>query len=268
LAFISSLLPALLGVLVEVASAQTINPCPFSYLPCAQGGSEGIGEYLSDIVFPAMRIVFVAGALANFFFYAFRMLYQANDEEATKTAKGGYEQAIYGCAYMSLASFFVEAFGSSARSTLVNPEPLVSAFTNVTLYIKLIIAALVTTVLVIVAFRLVLVQDEGERDKAKKRLTACFLGVVVITIANVLVSAFSPDAGAAVLSAEIVGMANFLLTIFGALAVLWFVAAGIILVISVSEDQKDTAKKGLFTAVIAISVVLSSYVLLNFFLSL
>lgn len=263
-----SLLPAILGLIVSVAHGQALNPCPFAYLPCAQGGSEGVGEFLADVVFPAMRVVFVAGALANFFFYAFRMLYQANDEEATRTAKGGYEQAIYGCAYMSLASFFVEAFGSSARSTLVNPEPLQTAFANVTLYIKLIVAALVTAVLVIVAFRLVLVQDEGERDKAKKRLSACFIGVVIITLSNVVVSAFSPEAGAAVLGEEIVGMANFLLTIFGALCVLWFIAAGIMLVVSVNEDQKDTAKKGLMTAVVAISVVVSSYVLLNFFLSL
>lgn len=267
MAFIFTLLPAALGILVSAASAQ-VNPCPFSYLPCAIGGSQGFGEFLADVVFPGMRVAFVAGALANFFFYAFRMLYQSNDEEATRTAKNGYEQAIYGCAYMSLASFFVEAFGSSARSTLVNPEPLQTAFSNVILYIKLIISALATAGMVIVSFRLVLVQDDGERDKAKKRLTACFLGIVIITMANVLAASFSPDAGAAMLSSEIVGMANFLLTIFGALAVLWFVAAGILLIISVNEDQKDTAKKGLLTAVLAISVVLSSYVLLNFFLSL
>ncbi len=245
-----------------------INPCPFTNLPCAVGGAAGASAYLQTVAFPAMRVVFVAGALANFFFYAFRMLYQSNDEEATKTAKGGYEQAIYGCAYMSLASFFVDAFGSSAQGTLVNVEPLNQAYVNVILYIKLILAALVTVVIVITAFRLVLVQDDGEKDKAKKRLTSCFVGVAVITIANVLVAGFSPDAGTAVLGEEIVGVANFLLTLFGALAVFWFIAAGIMLVVSIDEGQKDAAKKGMSTAVVAIAVVVSCYVLLNFFLSL
>jgi hypothetical protein len=50
--------------------------------------------------------------------------------------------------------------------------------------------------------------------------------------------------------------------------VLWFVAAGIVLVMSIDEGQKDAAKKGMSTAVIAIAVVVSCYVLLNFFLSL
>ncbi len=262
-----TLLPAVLGLLLGTADAQ-INPCPFAFVPCAAGGAEGFNEFLQEVVFKAMRLVFIAGALANFFFYAFRLLIQASDEEATKTAKSGYEQAIYGCAYMSLASFFVEAFGESARNTIVNPEPLESAFSNVALYIKLLTGALVTVVIVVVAFRLVLVQDDGERDKAKKRLLSAFIAVVILTLANTVVAAFVPGVGLGVLTPEIVGMANYLLTIFGALAVLWFVGAGIVLVISVNEDQKETAKKALFTAVIAISVVVSSYILINFFLSL
>ncbi len=265
--FVWTLLPALLGAMTGLAHAQ-INPCPFTYLPCGTGGSAGVGSYLQDVVFPTVRIVFVAGALGNFFYYAFRLLFQANDDEATKTAKGGYEQAIYACAYMSLASFFVEAFGSSARTTLVNPEPLQTAMGNVTLYIKLIIGTMVTVVIVISAFRLVLMQDDSEKEKTKKRLMHAFLGVAAITMANVLVESFLPETGAGVLNAEIVGMANFLLEIFGALAVLWFIAAGIVLVVSVGDDQTDRAKKGMFTAVIAFAVVMSSYVLLNFFLAL
>jgi hypothetical protein len=264
------LVPALaLGLLLPIiAASQEIDPCPFAVLPCATGGAEGVTSYFADQIFPAIRIFFIAATLLHFFYYGFQMLYESNNEEATKTAKGGYEQALYGCGYMALASLLVDTFGSSARETLINPEPLQTAFGNIILFFKIAISAVITFLVVVIALRLATVQDEGERDKAKKRLMSMFLGVAFLLLANVMVEGFAPGSNSGIITAEMRGAANFLLTIFGALCVFWFVGAGIIMVLSTSEEQSGKAKQAVTTAVMAIAVVLCSYLLVNYFLSL
>ena len=208
-------------------------------------------------------------ALAHFFYYGFKMMYEGNDDEATRIAKGGYEQAIYGCGIMSLATFFVEAFGEDARDTLINAEPLTEGVNNIIIYMKTAVAMLVTVAIVTVSFRLVVVQDESERDKAKKRLFACFFGVAAILLANALVEAIFPGTSSAGLGEEAAGVANFLITIFGALAVFWFIAAGLYLLLNVGgEAGSDNAKKAFKASIMAIAVVITSYILVNFFLTL
>lgn len=229
-----------------------------------------MSDYLIDFVFPAMRTIFIALALWELFYAGWRLVTEAENEGSEKEAKDMYRQIIYACAMVSLATFIVDAFGSSARATLVNPEPLNEGIGNMVFYFKCALAAIVTSVIVVQGFRLIvnIGEEGGDKSRAQKNLINSFFGVAVILVVDPIVGALFPGAGSVGLSEEVRGFANFLLTMFGALAVLSFVAAGVFLILSIDESLRERAKKVMLTAAVATAVILASYVLVNYFLSL
>lgn len=70
------------------------------------------------------------------------------------------------------------------------------------------------------------------------------------------------------LSAEVVGIANFLITLVGALCVVAMILAGIAYVISVDESYKDSAKTAIKVSIVTLVIMLLSYAIVNTFLSL
>jgi len=64
---------------------------------------------------------------------------------------------------------------------------------------------------------------------------------------------------------ELAGIARFLLTIFGALAVIGILAAGVMLIVSVDESLKDKAKKLVIACMIALVIVIASYGIIDTF---
>jgi len=258
------LLPALL--LPWPVYAQ-LNPCPIPLLPCGGGGAAGASSYVADTIFPALRIGFVTLGLAYFFYYAVVLLLSGNQEESSKDIKQAYETAIYGAAFVSLATFIVESFNDPTN--IINPTPIETGISNVIFWMKLILAVVATAHITIQAFRLILLEArEGEAEKVKRRFLEGLLGVGMILLANPVVEAIEPGARSAILAEEVRGAANYILELFAALIVVSFLAAGAMLILSVNEDLKEKAKKVMKNAVIATVVVLVAYVLVNFFLSL
>lgn len=265
-AALSALLPS-----VALAQAPAIgNPCPIPVLPCGGGGIEGIQRYATDMLFPSARIFFIALALGHLFYAGYRLISEASDENSRKEAKTTYSQIIYACAIVSFASFLVDAFGSTAEETLINPEPLAEGFSNVIFYLKMAIAGILSFTMVVQGMRLILVvnDDLNEKSRAEKNLVNAFFGVAAMLLADTFVRAFLPGSGTVGLSDEVRGFANFLLEIFAGLAVFSFIVAGIFLIFSFDESLRERAKKTCITAVIATAIILSSYVLVNYFLSL
>ena len=85
----------------------------------------------------------------------------------------------------------------------------------------------------------------------------------MVMLAQPILSAVTPGAFNNEINNNIVGIANFLATIFGVGAVLAFIVAGIMLVVSINETVKDRAKTLMFTAVVAIIIVISSLALVT-----
>ena len=109
----------------------------------------------------------------------------------------------------------------------------------------------------------------------------CIRGGGFLTTANAIVAAAYPDSIPSVIVAfsgrggspltivaQLVGLANFLLTFLGVLVVVLMVAAGIMLIVSVDEGLKDKAKTVVKTSIITLAVVLCSYVIVNAFITL
>jgi hypothetical protein len=257
----------MLAALPETVFAQIANPCPIPILPCGNGGMAGASMYAITVIAPALRLGFIALGIGMFLYYAVLLLLNSGESNTVDETRGAYEYGIFGAAYVSLASFIVESF--NRPDVIIDPVPVTNALTNIILGIKILLSTIITLHITIQAFRLVLSEvREGEQEKVKKRFLHGLLGVGMILLANPIIEGVQPGANSAVLADETVGAANFLLSIFGALFVLSFIAAGAMLIFSVDEGLKDKAKKAMSNAVIALVVILVSYVIVNFFLAL
>ncbi len=269
--FMPRVLAVLFGILLPaLAHAQFMPPCPVgSILPCAGGGSLGLVAYLSGVIFPAIRLGFVAVAVVMFTAYAGRMLMESEEESAITDVKNAYTQAVVGAVIISISTFIVDGFGRSANFSLVNPAPVTFAALNVIGYFKLIIGVLISIVIVIQAIRLMLLQgQESEIEQARTKFFHSLLGVAVILLANALVAAVQPGSNSIIINEEIKGVINFSLELLVLLAVLSIMVAGVFLIASVDESLKERAKKIMFATVIALIVVLCAYVIVNYFLLL
>jgi hypothetical protein len=269
-----TLLPSGAGA-VELPEIPDIVPCPLTNtilrIPCSTefgSGAAGASTYLIQNIFPAARIVFIATAILMFTQYALKLLFDPESSETISSTKLAYGYGIVACAIVGVATFIVEAVGQSARATIVNDAPINTAVGNIILYMRLIVATLVTLFLLIQGIRLIMKQgSEEEFQNAKTQFIHTIMGIALILLANILVSAFLPGSGSVILAAEIVGIINFTLTILGALAVIAIIIAGIMLIFSIDEGLRDRAKKAIFVAVVGLIVAILSYVIVRFFIN-
>lgn len=263
------LLPTDVLAEVNLPTVPAVVPCPVPLIPCGSGGAAGAAAYLIGNIFPAARIVFIATAILMFTQYALKLLFDPDSSETVSSAKLAYGYGIIACAIVGVATFIVDAVGQNARATIINDAPIYSAVGNIVLYMRLMVATLVTIFLLIQGIRLIVKQgSDDEFQNAKTQFIHTILGIAVILVANVLVTAFFPGAGSVLLATEIVGIINFILTILGALAVVVIIIAGIMLVFSVNDGLKDRAKKAIFVAIVGLIVALLSYVIVRFFINI
>lgn len=268
------LLPGIAALLLPLQSmAQVVipaNTAPWTCglvpgLPCVAGGFLGFSAYILATIIPALQAVFLSLATLFFFYYAMRLVWDSDDENTVTEVKSAYGYAISGAAFVTVAGLIAQAVGTGARATLINQGPVLTALDSIILYMRLMVSAAVSALVVFQGVRLILLQgQESEMEQQRKRFFHSLVGVAIIILANVAVTVFVPTTPVTVFVIEIVGIINFLLQILGALALLAVIVAGVMLVVSVDDGLKDRAKKSIFTAVIALVVVLSCYLIINF----
>jgi len=263
-------LAAGLGLLLTPATsfaATSITGCGFAPgLPCGSGGASGAVAIIAGTIIPALQYIFYAIALGFFFYYAVRLVLESEDESTITETKTAYGYAIAGAVMVSLVDNIIAAVGPGyASSTLINAAPVNDGINNVVLFMRLMVATAVTAMIVYQGFRMILLQgQQSEMEAQKKKFFNSLLGVVIVQLAFVVVNAFFPGSGSSALAVEIVGIINFLLQLLGALAVLGFIVAGIMMVVSTDEGLKDRAKKAIFTTIITLVLVLVSFVVVQF----
>ena len=252
---------------------------------CAATGVQGLSDYAADFGINTVGVVFLAVLMAMFFTFAIRLIVGSNDENTIREAKVGYAHAITGAAIVSLASLFVWAFSPDPAfgpgAELVDKCPVQLGFVNAITYFRIILGGAMLINIVIQGARLIAAQSQEDAEKAKKRLLYGFVGVGIILLANRMVLAVFPDTvpcssggvsgsggDSSIISIEMVGIANFLLAAFGLMVVVAIIIAGIYLVVSVKEDNKEKAKQIIKTSIIALAVIIAAFAIVNAFLFL
>lgn len=256
---------------VTLPTVPTTNPCPVPFIPCGLRwgtGAEGALAFLWNDLFPAARILFIATAILMFTQYGLKLLFDPDSADTVSSTKLAYGYGIVACTIVGIATLIVDAVGQGARSTLVNDAPIYEGIGNIVLYMRLVVATLVTVFILIQGIRLIMKQGSEEEFKnAQTQFIHAIMGIAVILLANIIVEAFLPGSGSVILAAEIVGIINFVLTIIGVLAVIAIIIAGILLVLSVDESLKERAKKAITVAIVGLIVAILSYILVRFFVN-
>lgn len=256
-----------LGLVSEPAHAFqiTIHPSVCNFIPClAGGGSQGIVALLMARFIPSMYVVFGAVAGIYLMINTIKMVTEASDEGTVSEAKGNIIHIIVGCVIVSAAAFIVETFGVGYGLRIANPAPLNMAVAAVILFFRLIIGTALMVNITIQAFRIIASQgDSGAQEKGRKRLVVGFVGVGIMLLANAIVLAAVPGANSMPIVGEMVGIANFLITIVGALCVVGMIVAGIYYVISVDESLKDKAKTAIKVSIVTLVIMLLAYAVVN-----
>jgi hypothetical protein len=262
--------PLLLGVLWPALGHAQLNPCPLgSMLPCTTGGAQGLASFISLEVGPELRIAFAGVLLMFLVYYAVRMIAESGDESTVTEIKQAYGYAVTGAILISVAGLIVMGVGNEARGTLINSEqggPLWTIFSTIIVAMRWLLGVAVMATLAIQGMRLIVIQEESEMEKQKKRFFNAVVGVVIVVLASVLVDAVVTSRSG-LLGPEVAGLVNFLLEAFGFLAVLSFIVAGIFLIFSVNEASADRAKTIMKGTVISLIVVFLSFAIVNFTLS-
>ncbi len=232
----------------------------------------GLSGYLSAFEEPA-RVLFW-GVLGLFLFiYSVIMVFYSHDESAMAESKHSYSYAVAGVIVVSVATMLVNSVAPGSTNAIRSGGGAYAdtALGNVITYAQLAVSIALIVNIVIQGFRLIFSGGEQEYvERARKRLIYSFIGIVLVLVSHIIVTAVDPGHGhdLKLLTAEAKGIINFILTILGISIVIALIVAGIMLVVSVDESLKGKAQTVIKTAIFTLIVILISYVLVNTFIGL
>ncbi|MEQ1849923.1 MAG: hypothetical protein ABL890_05045 [Candidatus Peribacteraceae bacterium] len=234
----------------------------------AAGGARSLATFIADNIIVEAMLAFWGISAAFVTFYAFRMILESQNEQAYGTAQKSFMYSFFGFVTIALGVAFAEAFftsGFAGNQTTINPSAIIPGLTSVSSFIFTASAGFFVLIVVIAGFRMITTQGEqGEFDKWRKVLVGNAIGVVIMVLSSILVSAIAGK-DAISIGTELAGLAMFVLTVFGFACAFALIVAGILLIVSVDEGLKDRAKKIVFGTLITLAIVLSLVALINTF---
>lgn len=239
-----------------------------SVTPTVTGGL--VNEFIRFHIIGQALIAFWGIAAVALFYYASKMVYEAQKDGVFTDMGNAIVNALTGFAIIACAAVFADSFGQAGLSTDnaldVSPGLIAGSLNSIRTFIISLTSAIFVLLIVLVALRMISSKGEqGDFDKWKKVLVDSCIGVVIMLIADVVVQAIA-DRDAFLIIAELKGIALFLLTFTGFLCVIALVLAGIFLIVSIDEGLKDRAKKIVTGTLISLVIVLISHAVIRTFI--
>lgn len=241
----------------EIALMQGVDPCPLGELACP--GADAAG-YFASILVGGAKVAFGGVLFASMIWYGFKLMMGADNDSTVTEVYNSYAYAMVGTILAGGAFFFANTF--ALPGVVVNQEPTATIIFSIIATLRaLLFIALVFNIFYQGA-RLVMSQDEGQTDKAKKQFIYGIVGAVIVILADRIVFAVAGN-NIGIIAVESVGIANFMGTILGAFAVIALFVAGLWLVLAVDEQNKDKAKKIIIGALVVLAVTMASLALIR-----
>ena len=254
--------PILLGILLAllgspVAVLAQINPCPLGALACPGGGAD---SYFASILVNGAKFAFGGVLFAMMVWYGVKLIMGADNDSTVGEVYKSYAYAMVGTVLAGGAFFLANTF--AVPGVLVRHAPTNTILLGVINTLRsLLFAALVFNIFY-QGYRLVSSQDESQVEKAKKQFIYGMVGAAIVILADRFVFAFA-GVQVGIISAEAIGIANFMGTVLGAFAVIALFVAGLWLVFAVNEQNKDKAKKIIITSFVVLAVAMVSLALIR-----
>lgn len=241
--------------------------------PCfaVNDGSAALVVFIQTHIINQALTAFFGVAFAALFYYAVRMIVEAYNEKAFTNISNSFIYVFIGFVVIAITRAFADAFfgtaGGPFGSRVINPSILNPSITSVIRYMIDGGAGAFVLMVVIAGLRMVTAQgDEGAFDKWRKVLVGNCLGVALMMLASAIVTGIQSTGSPAAIINELRGIGIFLLTIVAYASVLSLILAGVFLIISVDEAQRDRAKKAIIGTLIALLMVIASYSIIVMFI--
>lgn len=270
---------ALIPLLVHAQIAPPVAVPPASFGPicaatglCASSPSTGIWSiesYLSQVIVPAIKTIFIGIAVLYVAWYALSMIMFGGEESVQTEQRKAFGDAARGMAFIGIASFLVDTFAPSATgAALLNETPFTVAINRIVDFLTLVTGAFLIFIISLAGFRIIVLQgDESEIDKQKKNFFNGLIGVALLLTARIGVLAILPTGSPDAIVVEIGGIIRFLLEIMAGLAVVSLIASGALYIVALHSDTlRQRAKRILLSTVIILIIVIFAHVLIATFL--
>jgi hypothetical protein len=242
-----------------VGTAEAGNYCPISSIPC---GGLNLPIYLGRVT-SGIGVALIGILTGMLIFYTLKLAVSGQDESQGTAVRNAYLHALFGAILVAGATFIVATVPE--RSTVIIPGGLATGILGpVTVFFFAGAASALVINIGYYATRLIIAQDESGGTNARQGIIRGIIGLSIVLMGGAIVGAFSAGSPL-VLADEAIGIGRFLITIFGTLAVVAIVVAGLMLVISADEQLKDRARKIILATAVAIIVVMASGVILSVF---
>jgi len=246
--FYARVIGSLAGVLVPALCYAQINPCVSGSLNC-DGDIAGLFDNIVSGLLPTFGGILFAALV----FYSIKLAIESRNDSAMTDAMSAYVQVFAGATIVLGAYIIADSFGTEGTLEPSNIES--GIITGVVAYIVQITGAFLLLNIVVQGIRMLVSTDEGGMTSARTNLIYSFMGTALVMLGAPVLQMVTPGGFNHGINAEIVGIANFIGVIFGVLAVVAIIVAGIMLIVSVNESLKDRAKSIIISALVAIVIV-------------
>lgn len=238
---------------------------------CTASAPIGVGlalQFLRDVV-EIVRMVFIGVCTAYFAWFGLNFIARGSDESALTEGRRAFGYAAIGMGIVGVASLLVQAFAPSfTGAAIVDPTPFAEAAERIVTYIMLVTGTFLVFTISFSGARLIVLQgNESEIEKQRKHFFNGLIGVVLLLVARVLVTAILPSGGPDLIVVEVAGMVKFLLEIVAGLAVIAFIASGLLYLVNLHKDErKQRAQRILLSTIIILIIVILSHTLIATFI--
>ncbi|HLD63609.1 MAG TPA: hypothetical protein VI913_01805 [Candidatus Peribacteraceae bacterium] len=238
-----------------------INQYGCTYLNLGLRCNQTPGDMFAELL-PAASAIFGAFLFFMLVIYGLVLVSRSHKEEAVGEAFNAYGNALFAAFIAAFAGLLSDAFVLGGG--LPDTAPVVELLTLFKDFLLSFAYAALAANIAIQSIRLLVAQSDTGTDAARTNLVRSIIGAFLLNIANLTILDLRPSKPERIIDVFI-GVANFAATLFGAMAVIGMIAAGIMLVISVDESLKDRAKKLIITSIAALIVVLLAKGIATFF---
>ena len=261
-----------------IAPSVSIPPASFGPFCAVTGlctlsfttGFSSLESFLSGVVVPAIRTIFIGVGILFVAWYALEMIARGWEESALTEGRKAFGYAAIGMGIIGTSSLLTETFApSTAGTALVSATPFITSMERIADFITVITGAFLVFVISMAGFRIIVLQgNESEIDKQKKNFLHGLMGVPILLLARIIVESILPATGDPNdIVVEIAGIVKFLLEITAGLAIFGLIASGFLLIISLHSDNlRQRAKRILYSTLIILIIIIFSLTIVGMFI--
>ncbi|MEK7563742.1 MAG: hypothetical protein AAB544_05125 [Patescibacteria group bacterium] len=221
---------------------------------------------INNIINTARNYVNIV-ALAVIIIAGFYLILGLGSDSSKETAKKIILYTAVGIAIINLAVTIVNFFNDLTTGT--STSAFIRIIQDVLDIATSYVGILAVAVIIIAGFYLILgLGSETSKETARKIILYTAVGIIIITLANVIVEFFQSINGPSLpgdLRDSILKILLFFINFAGLLAVAAIVIAGIMLILSMGDEgRKDTAKKTIIYAIVGLVVIILASAIVRF----